>query len=58
MADNDDARLLVERDEHLLILTMVRASKRNAIDRKMADAIDEALNQLDDDDKCTECQAD
>ena len=50
MADNDDARLLVERDEHLLILTMVRASKRNAIDRKMADAIDEALNQLDDDD--------
>jgi enoyl-CoA hydratase len=50
MADNEDARLLVERDEHLLILTMVRASKRNAIDRKMADAIDEALNQLDDDD--------
>jgi enoyl-CoA hydratase/carnithine racemase len=30
---------------------MERAAKRNAIDRAMADALDEALNELDDDDQ-------
>ena len=50
MSENDEARLRIERDDHLLILTMERPAKRNSIDRKMADAIDAALNQLDDDD--------
>ena len=50
MSESDAARLEVRREGHLLILTMVRVAKRNAVDRKMADAIDAALNQLDDDD--------
>ena len=37
------------RDGHVLIITMERAEKRNAIDRAMADALDDALNELDDD---------
>jgi enoyl-CoA hydratase/carnithine racemase len=37
------------RDGHVLIITMQRTKKRNAIDRAMADALDAALNELDDD---------
>lgn len=37
------------RDGRVLVITMERASKRNAIDRAMADALDDALNELDDD---------
>ncbi len=37
------------RDGRVLIITMARAEKRNAIDRAMADALDDALNELDDD---------
>ena len=37
------------RDGRVLIITMERAEKRNAIDRAMADALDDALNELDDD---------
>jgi enoyl-CoA hydratase/carnithine racemase len=37
------------REEHVLVISMVRAAKRNAIDRAMADALDDALNELDDD---------
>ena len=36
-------------DSHVLVISMDRQAKRNAIDRAMADALDDALNQLDDD---------
>jgi enoyl-CoA hydratase len=44
---------LVERrrDGHVLVVAMRREGKRNAVDRRLADAIDEALNELDDDDE-------
>ena len=38
------------RDGHVLVITLQRESKRNAIDRHLANAIDSALNMLDDDD--------
>jgi enoyl-CoA hydratase len=38
------------RDGHVAIISMQRPAKRNAIDRAMADALDAALNELDDDD--------
>lgn len=34
----------------VLIISMRRAAKKNAVDRALADALDEALNELDDDD--------
>jgi enoyl-CoA hydratase len=37
------------RDGHVLVITMQRESKRNAVNRELADAIDAALNELDDD---------
>ncbi len=48
---SDDTGQLVgrRREGRVLIITMQRAAKRNAIDRAMADALDEALNELDDD---------
>jgi enoyl-CoA hydratase/carnithine racemase len=44
---------LVERrrDGRVLVISMRRAEKRNAIDRALADALDAALNDLDDDDR-------
>ncbi len=47
-----DADSMVERRRtgHVLVISMQRAAKRNAIDRAMADALDEALNELEDDD--------
>jgi enoyl-CoA hydratase len=49
--DTAGARDLVgrRRDGRVLVITMERAEKRNAIDRAMADALDDALNELDDD---------
>lgn len=38
------------RDGHVLVITMQRDEKRNAVDRHLADAISEALDELDDDD--------
>jgi enoyl-CoA hydratase len=38
------------REDHVLVISMQREEKRNAVDRALADAIDEALNTLDDDD--------
>ena len=35
----------------MLVISMERAAKRNAIDRAMADALDDALNELDDDER-------
>ena len=48
---NDQADQLVatRRDGHVLIISMQRQAKRNTIDRAMADALDAALNELDDD---------
>ena len=47
------ARRLVERrrDGRVLVISMRRAEKRNAVDRALADALDAALNELDDDDQ-------
>ncbi len=39
----------LHRDEHVLVITMQRASRRNAMNRQLADALDAALNTLDDD---------
>lgn len=38
-----------ERDGRVLIITLQREHKRNAVDRALADALDAALNTLDDD---------
>ena len=48
---NDQANQLVatRREGHVLIISMQRQAKRNAIDRAMADSLDAALNELDDD---------
>jgi enoyl-CoA hydratase len=37
------------REDHVLVITMERTEKRNAINRAMADGLDDALNELDDD---------
>lgn len=49
----EDPEQLVERrrEGRVLVITMRRAAKRNAIDRAMADGLDDALNELDDDDE-------
>ncbi|MCU1396183.1 MAG: Enoyl-CoA hydratase/isomerase [Ilumatobacteraceae bacterium] len=39
-----------ERRGHVLVVSMQREQKRNAVDRALADAIDAALNELEDDD--------
>jgi enoyl-CoA hydratase len=44
-------RVGTAREGHVLVVSMERGAKRNAIDRAMADALDEALNELDDDDQ-------
>jgi enoyl-CoA hydratase len=51
MNDADGTPHLVtrRRDGRVLVITMERAAKRNAVDRAMADALDDALNELDDD---------
>ncbi len=38
-----------KRDGHVLIITMQRDAKRNAVDRAMADQLDVAFNELEDD---------
>lgn len=50
MTTSNQACVEVRRDDHLLIISMRRETKRNAIDREMADRLDAALNELDDDD--------
>jgi enoyl-CoA hydratase len=39
----------IRRDDHVLVVTMRREAKRNAINRELALAMDEAFNLLDDD---------
>lgn len=38
-----------ERIDHILVIRMCRENKRNSFDRALADALDAALNELDDD---------
>ena len=45
----DQERVHTEVHGHTLVVTMVRHAKRNAIDGEMTQAIDAALNRLDDD---------
>jgi enoyl-CoA hydratase len=47
--DDDGHRVGRQREGRVLVIAMERARKRNAIDRAMADALDDALNELDDD---------
>ena len=47
--DDIDRRIGRRREGHVLVISMERVAKRNAIDRMMADALDDALNELDDD---------
>jgi enoyl-CoA hydratase len=49
--NTDDARELVgrRREGRVLVISLDRAEKRNAIDRATADALDDVLNELDDD---------
>ncbi len=51
VTDRDEPGLCVQtrRETDVLIITLQREDRRNAIDRSMADAIDAALNLLDDD---------
>jgi enoyl-CoA hydratase len=50
--ETDGAAQLVgrRRDGHVLVIALQRTEKRNAINREMADGLDGALNELDDDD--------
>lgn len=50
-SQSSDTENLVERrrEGHVSIISMQRAAKRNAINRDLADALDGALNELDDD---------
>ncbi len=48
-AQNPDGLVERRRDGRVLVISMRRAAKRNAIDRSMADALDGALSELDDD---------
>lgn len=51
MNEADSAGQLVgrRRDGHVLVIALQRTEKRNAINRALADALDDALNELDDD---------
>lgn len=46
----EGAVIQTQREGHTLFISMQRPAKRNAINRLMADGIDAALNELDDDD--------
>ncbi len=48
MADENDL-VTVERIGHVLIVSINRESKRNSVNRQVADGLDQALNLLDDD---------
>lgn len=43
--------VLTERDGHVLTITINKPQKRNAVDRELADLLDAAFNELDDDDE-------
>jgi enoyl-CoA hydratase/carnithine racemase len=49
MGDDSGRLVSTRREARVLLVAMERVAKRNAIDRAMADALDAALNDLDDD---------
>jgi enoyl-CoA hydratase/carnithine racemase len=49
MAMTTKERVSIEVRDHVLLITMTREEKRNAIDGAMTEALDGALNRLDDD---------
>lgn len=49
MSSAVEERVGMRREGHVLVITMQREAKRNAVDRALADALDAALNTLDDD---------
>ena len=49
MSQGSEDRVHTDVDGHVLLITMVRHGKRNAIDEAMTQALDAALNRLDDD---------
>ena len=49
-SDPEESVVHTRREGHTLFISMQRPAKRNAINRPMADGIDAALNELDDDD--------
>jgi len=48
-ASSEDDLVRLRRHGRVAVITMQRERKRNAVDRALADAIDAALNELDDD---------
>jgi enoyl-CoA hydratase len=48
-SSNDESLVRTTRHGHVLLIEMRRERKRNAFDRALADALDAALNELDDD---------
>lgn len=49
MTDVTEPRVETERHGHVLLVRMTREGKRNAVDAAMTAALDDALNELDDD---------
>ena len=49
-SDPEESVVHTRREGHTLFISMQRPAKRNAINRPMADGIDAALNEMDDDD--------
>ncbi len=49
MTDSSPTLVRRRRDGHVLVIALDRPEKRNAVNRAMADQLDDALNELDDD---------
>jgi enoyl-CoA hydratase/carnithine racemase len=49
VTDSSPTLVRRRRDGHVLVIALDRPEKRNAVNRAMADQLDEALNELDDD---------
>src|SRR2546423_14319465 len=49
--NHEEERMTVERERRgqVLVIRMLREEKRNAVDRALADALDAAFNELEDD---------
>jgi enoyl-CoA hydratase len=46
---NTNSNVMTQREGYVLIVTLQREHKRNAVDRELADRLDAALNELEDD---------
>lgn len=51
MSDTGEGLVRAERTGRLLVVRMCRESKRNAVNRQLADELDAAFNLLEDDDE-------